>query len=189
MSVDRPYRDTHVSVARLRKVPRDYSKSPLCEGKNTDGPFYYKTGEHIGRCKKCGLPAAFIPVYKGSSNLQCVSCNALYLCTGHVNQEKDTTMSKGEYIIGVDFNPSGNADVDKIKAKAADLIDAILEMREQSIYTANEITQQSSNPSAQDAKNMLQREIFDLSDLAVRQVEQAAMLAVKAATKKPPKLK
>lgn len=38
-------------------------------------------------------------------------------------------MSKGEYRVGVDFNPSGNPAVAEVKALAAKLIDAIEDLR------------------------------------------------------------
>lgn len=34
-------------------------------------------------------------------------------------------MTEGQWRVGVDFNPSANADVDRIKQKAAELIDLI----------------------------------------------------------------
>jgi hypothetical protein len=71
-------------------------------------------------------------------------------------------MTKGEYRVGVDFNPSKNPTVDKLKEAAAELIDLI-----------SEIDDQGEN------------EIKRLKALAATEIESAAMWATKAATKKP----
>ena len=72
-------------------------------------------------------------------------------------------MTKGEYRVGVSFNPSGNDAVDKIKRRAADLIDWI-----------DHLIHESGDP-----------ERARLKALAMTEVESAAMWAVKAATKEP----
>jgi hypothetical protein len=66
----------------------------------------------------------------------------------------------GEYRVGIDFNPSGDDMVGKIKRAAADLIDLI-----DSIPSKDEVTR--------------------LKALAMTHVEDGAMWAVKAATKRP----
>jgi hypothetical protein len=71
-------------------------------------------------------------------------------------------MTKGEYRVGVDFNPSKNPTVDKLKEAAAELIDLISEIDDQG-----------------------ESEIKRLKALAATEIESAAMWAVKAATKKP----
>lgn len=68
----------------------------------------------------------------------------------------------GEYRVGIDFNPSGNETVAKIKQAAADLIDMIEDIEVGDIP-----------------------EIGRLKALAMTHTEDAAMWAVKAATKKP----
>jgi hypothetical protein len=68
----------------------------------------------------------------------------------------------GEYRVGIDFNPSGNEAVAKIKQAAAELIDMIEDLEVGDIP-----------------------EIGRLKALAMTHVEDAAMWAVKAATKKP----
>lgn len=68
-------------------------------------------------------------------------------------------MTKGEYRVGITFNPSNNDQVARIKRAAADLIDLIQELP------------------------MRDAEIERLRALAVTDVESAAMWAVKAATK------
>ncbi len=70
--------------------------------------------------------------------------------------------SHGEYTVGVSFNPSGDPLVDEIKRKTAELIDLCHE--------------QLPAPSG---------EIGRLWHLAMTHYEDAAMWAVKAATKKP----
>lgn len=72
-------------------------------------------------------------------------------------------MTKGEYRVGISFNPSNNPVVDDIKRRAADLIDAI----------------EAIDPSKEPG------EIGRLKALAQTDVETAAMHAVKAATKGP----
>lgn len=72
-------------------------------------------------------------------------------------------MTLGEYRIGIDFNPSGLPNVGAIKRAAADFIDLIVAVRESTYSTA-------------------ERE--RLFALAMTHIEDAAMWAVKAATKK-----
>lgn len=69
--------------------------------------------------------------------------------------------TKGEYRVGITFNPGGNPKVDSIKRKAADLIDEI-----------EAIAQGSENG-----------EVKRLCAVAQTEIESAAMWAVKAATK------
>ena len=71
-------------------------------------------------------------------------------------------MTKGEYRVGIDFNPSGNKTVDWIKRQSADLIDMI-----------------------EDIPDHGDGEIKRLKAEAQTGVEGAAHWAVKAATKKP----
>lgn len=68
----------------------------------------------------------------------------------------------GEYRVGISFNPSGNPLVDEIKRKAEDLIDLILDMPSDEGNAAT---------------------IYHLQARAAERVEEAAMWAVKAATK------
>lgn len=78
-------------------------------------------------------------------------------------------MTKGEYRVGVSFNPSNNPLVDEIKQKSADLIDAIGYI---------------SVPEGLDPDTVATvMEIQRLKALAQTCVEEAAMWAVKAATK------
>ena len=72
-------------------------------------------------------------------------------------------MTNGEYLVGIDFNPGKSSQVDKIKRMAADLIDAV---------------------DAIAGKNALP-DVARLQSLAITQIEDGAMWAVKAATKRP----
>ena len=72
--------------------------------------------------------------------------------------------TKGEYRVGITFNPSASGLVDEIKRKAADLIDLI-----------------DSIPS--DRETERGNETGRLKALAQTEIESAAMWAVKAATK------
>lgn len=74
-------------------------------------------------------------------------------------------MTKGEYRVGINFNPSNDDTVGKIKRLAADFIDAI-----------DNIPEASMNPRQEP-------EVRRLKALAMTHVEDAAMWAVKAATK------
>jgi hypothetical protein len=74
------------------------------------------------------------------------------------------TMSKGEYRVGISFNPSEDDLVGQIKRQAADLIDLI-----------------DSIPEPKDAQ--WGGEIVRLKAQAQRELEGATMWAVKAATK------
>ena len=75
-------------------------------------------------------------------------------------------MTKGEYRVGITFNPSNDDMVGKIKRAAAGLIDLIDSIEE--------------HPAQLD---MQFSEIKRLKALAQTEVESAAMWAVKAATK------
>lgn len=75
-------------------------------------------------------------------------------------------MTKGEYRVGIDFNPSADDLVGTIKRAASDLIDLI-----------------SSIPVNPEKHNLDQEEIWRLKALAETNVEEAAMWAVKAITK------
>ena len=77
------------------------------------------------------------------------------------------SMTKGEYRVGIAFNPSNDDMVGKIKRAAADLIDLI-------------------ETIANDGEGEQYIEVTRLKSLAQRDVESAAMWAVKAATKREP---
>ena len=74
-------------------------------------------------------------------------------------------MTKGEYRVGITFNPSNDDTVGKIKRAAADLIDLI----------------ESISDSQEDFSHVV--EIIRLKQLAMDAIEEGAMWAVKAATK------
>jgi len=73
-------------------------------------------------------------------------------------------MTKGEYRVGINFNPSADDTVGKIKRAAADLIDLI-----ETITTSGVGDQYN--------------EVTRLKALAQTEIENAAMWAVKAVTK------
>lgn len=75
-------------------------------------------------------------------------------------------MSKGEYRVGYKFNPSNSSMVEEIKLRAADLIDLIEGIPQHYFLDVD-------------------AEISRLKALAQTAVEEAAMWAVKAATKGP----
>jgi hypothetical protein len=77
-------------------------------------------------------------------------------------------MTKGEYRVGIDFNPSNDDMVGKIKRAAADLIDMV-----------------EAIPSDRDTTAGNER--GRLKALAQSAIEDGAMRAVKAATKQAPK--
>lgn len=74
-------------------------------------------------------------------------------------------MTKGEYRVGIDFNPSNDDTVGKLKRMAADLIDAV-----------------DAIPEATSGQSYMERQ--RLKAIAMTHIEDAAMWAVKAATKK-----
>ena len=76
-------------------------------------------------------------------------------------------MTKGEYRVGVTFNPSSNPVVDAIKRQAADLIDLIATIGKEAVSFEH------------------RHEILRLKALAQTAIEEGAMWAVKAATKGP----
>lgn len=73
-------------------------------------------------------------------------------------------MTKGEWRVGIDFNPSGDDMVGQIKRRAADLIDMI-------------------DKISSDRESDLGNERGRLKALAQTAIEDGAMWAVKAATK------
>lgn len=77
-------------------------------------------------------------------------------------------MTKGEYRVGISFNPSGDDMVGQIKRKAADLIDLI-----------------ETIPGGV-TRDLRSNEVARLKALAQTDIETAAMHAVKAATKPNP---
>jgi hypothetical protein len=81
-------------------------------------------------------------------------------------------MTKGEYRVGISFNPSGDDMVGQIKQAAADLIDLIEMIPLQEMDSAY--------------GEMRGNEIARLKALAQTDIETAAMHAVKAATKRAP---
>lgn len=78
-------------------------------------------------------------------------------------------MTKGEYRVGITFNPSNDDKVGKIKRLAADLIDMIDDLPLPNVMGHNSAVHSG--------------EIGRLKSLAQTNVEDAAMWAVKAATK------
>lgn len=74
-------------------------------------------------------------------------------------------MTLGEYRVGISFNPGGNEMVNKIKRAAADLIDMVETIPLGDSYEPQEVAR--------------------LKALACTHIEDAAMWAVKAATKPP----
>ena len=75
--------------------------------------------------------------------------------------------TKGEYRVGINFNPSGDDLVGQIKRKAAELIDLI-----EAIDTTTPLNAEAG-------------EKYRLIVMAQAEIESAAMWAVKAATKPP----
>lgn len=80
--------------------------------------------------------------------------------------------SKGEYRVGIDFNPSGDDMVSRLKRQAADLIDTI--------------DQIEVSADCEFLIGTHDAEVARLKALAQTTVEEAAMWAVEAATKRPP---
>lgn len=80
-------------------------------------------------------------------------------------------MTTGEYRVGINFNPSGDDLVGKIKRQSADLIDIIDAIPVPEVRDA--ATAAHSNQVAR------------LRSLAQTAIEEGAMWAVKAATKPP----
>lgn len=80
--------------------------------------------------------------------------------------------TKGQYRVGNKFNPSADSMVDRIKAKAAELIDLIEEIH--------------LPPAHDEGSHMRGAEIARLKAIAQTEIESAAMWAVKAATKPEP---
>jgi hypothetical protein len=82
-------------------------------------------------------------------------------------------MTKGEYRVGINFNPSADDMVGKIKRAAADLIDLI--------ETINDDSRNQYDD--REAEETVNQEVKRLKALAQTEIESAAMWAVKAATK------
>ena len=88
-------------------------------------------------------------------------------------------MTEGEYRVGIVFNPSQDDAVARIKRAAADLIDLIETIHEPDIPDTDDTL--VSEPALRQII-----EIHRLKYLAQTAVEEAAMWAVKAATKPLP---
>jgi hypothetical protein len=86
-------------------------------------------------------------------------------------------MTKGEYRVGITFNPSGDDLVGQIKRKAADLIDLI-----------GAIPTRISDQHGGETDGIREAEIMRLKALAQTAIEDGAMWAVKAATKPAPEV-
>lgn len=82
--------------------------------------------------------------------------------------------TKGEYRVGITFNPSGDDLVAQIKRHAADMIDLI-----------ERIPDQHAHESLSPGLDQCMMERRRLKALAQTEIESAAMWAVKAATKRP----
>jgi hypothetical protein len=87
-------------------------------------------------------------------------------------------MTKGEYRVGINFNPSSDVMVTKIKRAAADLIDLIDSIP---LPKADGV----GGLGRATAVDRQAAEVSRLQALAMTHVEDAAMWAVKAATKQP----
>ena len=81
------------------------------------------------------------------------------------------TTSIGRYRVGIEFNPSGDEKVIRLKEKAAAFIDECAAQRSDA-YRYDELTDEQ------------REERLALYDRAMREAEGAAMWAVKAATKR-----
>lgn len=84
------------------------------------------------------------------------------------------TMSKGEYRVGISFNPSKNDTVSDLKAIAANFIDIV-----------DEIPDRVADQHGGEADDLCANERRRCKALAQTAMEEAAMWAVKAATKGP----
>jgi len=82
-------------------------------------------------------------------------------------------MTKGEYRVGIGFNPSGDDMVTRIKRAAAGLIDMIEDIEPPVVSSGGDYA--ASN-----------NEVARLKALAQTAIEDGAMWAVKAATKREP---
>ena len=89
-------------------------------------------------------------------------------------------MTKGEYKVGIDFNPSQDDVVGRIKRLAADFIDLVESIKE--LNSEKDLTDETI-----DALFTQMNEKRRLKALAMTEIEAAAMWAVKAATKGEPK--
>ena len=89
-------------------------------------------------------------------------------------------MTKGEYKVGIDFNPSNEGVVGRIKRLAADFIDLV---------DSIEVLVPAEEGGPDDTVQMWTQvhEKGRLKALAMTEIELAAMWAVKAATKGVPK--
>jgi hypothetical protein len=82
-----------------------------------------------------------------------------------------TQQTKGEYIVGITFNPSQSGMVDQIKLQAAALIDLIHTIHAKDV----DVTKENAGEFI--------GEVARLKSLAITHIETAAMFAVKAQTK------
>ena len=91
------------------------------------------------------------------------------------SEVKQTT---GQYRVGSEFNPSGDDAVTRLKTKAAAFIDECATMKK---AVANRMDPGDAKMGTPDYDRCVEQ--LELLDITMRQCEQAAMWAVKAATK------
>ena len=91
-------------------------------------------------------------------------------------------MTRGEYRVGINFNPSNDDKVAQIKQMAADLIDLIDTIQ---LPPWSDLGDQDDNHSRIDLEGVRRSEVSRLKALAMTAIEDGAMWAVKAATKQP----
>lgn len=89
-------------------------------------------------------------------------------------------MTKGEYRVGMDFNPSSDARVRQIKHAVAALIDYI------ELIPLPAWSDEDKDSALVDAEGVHRVEVARLKSLAQTTLEEGAMWAVKAATKGKP---
>ena len=91
-------------------------------------------------------------------------------------------MTKGEYRVGINFNPSSDDTVAIIKSMAAALIDEIETIP---LPAWSDISDDDDSLARTDREGAHRVEVSRLKALAQTAVEDAAMWAVKATTKPP----
>jgi len=94
-------------------------------------------------------------------------------------------MTNGEYRVGISFNPSGDDVVTTIKQKAAELIDLIHKVGWQNPQSSEVQPFEVLPWTAQSDDFDRGYETHRLRELAANAIEEGAMWAVKAATKRP----
>ena len=156
-------RDSNINGVRFHTDNPDAgpeaSHETWAKQKLADGWTYGEIKDADAKTHPCMVPFGDLPVEQQAKDF--IFRSIVHAMTAVTDTDRPQT--KGEYRVGIGFNPSGSGFVDSIKRAAADLIDLIERIPSPEPRSLNEVAR--------------------LKALAQTAIEDGAMWAVKAATK------